>query len=78
MAGGFKSIKDLSDHIGNRPRQFPACSGLPQPNAQPPPTRDRLLHITIISILVPCNCVSRTLVLREVRYFKELRHSLKF
>jgi hypothetical protein len=32
----MKSIKNLNDPIGNRTRDLPACSVVPQPTAPPP------------------------------------------
>jgi hypothetical protein len=34
-AGRIMSLKNSNDNIGNRTRDFPACSAVPQPNAPP-------------------------------------------
>ena len=34
-AGGIKSMKNANDHVGNRTRDLPACSAVPQSTAPP-------------------------------------------
>ena len=43
-------MKKSSDTIGNRTRDFPACSAVPQPTAPPRAPHESLLYLTIIII----------------------------
>jgi hypothetical protein len=40
LAGSFMSMKNSTDNIGNRNRDLPACSALPQPTSPPPTLAD--------------------------------------
>ena len=42
-AGRIISMKNCNDTIGNRTRELPACSAVPQPTAPPRTTNDRTL-----------------------------------
>jgi hypothetical protein len=53
-AGRIISMKHSSDTIGNRNRDLPACSTVPQPNA-PPRTPNTVITVYIFHVL-PTQC----------------------
>jgi hypothetical protein len=51
-AGRIIKMKNSNDTIGNRNRDLPACSAVPQPTAPPLDPRLRVIIIIIIIIII--------------------------
>jgi len=55
MAGRIMSMKSFSDNIGNRTRDLPACSAVPQPTA--PPRAPNLSLDKLINVQLPAGAL---------------------